>query len=411
MAGGARELAGYLAALAGWVAGLAAAVLPQWRQSSYAGDAIITAVGLHEGLWMSCAAQSTGQVQCRLHDSLLSLEVHIQTSRALMVISLLLGFFGIIMSVMGMKCTKVGEEDPVTKSRVAVAGGVLFILSGLCTLAAVSLYATQVTYEFFRESTIPINARSPMSAALQVTAFGLTLLSTLFLLLATCTDCWMVNADDSLEVSREITWKVSRVATFKVSRATVILKVSHKCRGLWRECVTNMQDGVRTCDQYDSILADHPVKIVVTRTLMIMADLLAGLGLATLVLGLDCITFLKEDPCVKLKMCYGAGVILCTGSILGLIGSVWYAVDVYVERAMLVSHNIFLGVHYDFGWSCWLGMAGSTGCFVASVLLTCCLYSCTAPSSCCQPQRHPQPWGQTATRTATSKMYAMDSCV
>lgn len=74
MGGGARELAGYLVALAGWVSALAAAVLPQWRQSSYAGDAIITAVGLHEGLWMSCAAQSTGQVQCRLHDSLLSLE-------------------------------------------------------------------------------------------------------------------------------------------------------------------------------------------------------------------------------------------------------------------------------------------------------------------------------------------------
>lgn len=47
---------------------------------------------------------------------------------------------------------------------------------------------------------------------------------------------------------------------------------------------------------------------------------------------------------------------------------------------MLVSYNIFLGVHYDFGWSCWLGMAGSTGCFVASVLLTCCLYACTGQS-------------------------------
>lgn len=63
------------------------------------------------------------------------LAVHIQTSRALMVISLLLGFFGIIVSVVGMKCTKVGEEDPVTKSRIAVAGGVLFILSGKAALA------------------------------------------------------------------------------------------------------------------------------------------------------------------------------------------------------------------------------------------------------------------------------------
>uniref|UniRef100_A0A8C6YYA5 Claudin-16-like n=1 Tax=Nothoprocta perdicaria TaxID=30464 RepID=A0A8C6YYA5_NOTPE len=186
-----------------------------------------------------------------------------------------------------------------------------------------------------------------MSMVLQMMAFGIALLSTLFLVIATCTDCWMVNADDSLEVS-------------------------HKCRGLWRECVTNMQDGVKTCDQYDSILADHPVKIVVTRTLLIAADLLAGLALAILLLGLDCIKFLKEEPHIKLKMCFVALLLL---GVLGLIGSVWYAVDVYVERATLVAHNIFLGVHYDFGWSCWLGMASSTGCLVSSVVLTCCLHA------------------------------------
>ncbi|KAF2985383.1 hypothetical protein EK904_013628 [Melospiza melodia maxima] len=75
------------------------------------------------------------------------LAVHIQTCRALMVISLLLGFFGIIVSVVGMKCTKVGEEDPVTKSRIAVAGGVLFVLS---------------------ETTIPINTRYEFGSALFV---------------------------------------------------------------------------------------------------------------------------------------------------------------------------------------------------------------------------------------------------
>uniref|UniRef100_A0A8C6YZC5 Claudin n=1 Tax=Nothoprocta perdicaria TaxID=30464 RepID=A0A8C6YZC5_NOTPE len=135
-----------------------------WRQSSYAGDAIITAVGLYEGLWMSCAAQSTGQLQCRLHDSLLALD---GTSRALMVVSILLGFFGLIVSVVGMKCTRVGEDDPVTKGRVAVAGGILFILSGLCTLAAVSLYAARVTHEFFNPST-PVNARYEFGSALFV---------------------------------------------------------------------------------------------------------------------------------------------------------------------------------------------------------------------------------------------------
>ncbi|XP_019367126.1 PREDICTED: claudin-16-like [Gavialis gangeticus] len=187
---------------------------------------------------------------------------------------------------------------------------------------------------------------------IQLTAFGLALLSALFLVTATWTDCWMVNTDDSLEVS-------------------------HKCRGLWRECVTNMQDGIKTCDQYDSILADHPLKIVVTRALLIAADLLAGFALLTLLFGLDCVTFLKEEPRVKLKLCYTAGLLLGTGSVLGLVGSVWYAVDVYMERATLVAHSVFLGVHYDFGWSCWLGMAGATGCLVASVVLTCCLYTFT----------------------------------
>uniref|UniRef100_A0A8C5F0X8 Claudin n=1 Tax=Gopherus evgoodei TaxID=1825980 RepID=A0A8C5F0X8_9SAUR len=129
MANAGLQLLGYFLALGGWVGTICSAALPQWKQSSYAGDAIITAVGLYEGLWMSCASQSTGQVQCKLHDSLLSLDVHLQTSRALMVVSILMGFVGVIVSVVGMKCTKVGDENPVVKSRIAVAGGVLFLIA------------------------------------------------------------------------------------------------------------------------------------------------------------------------------------------------------------------------------------------------------------------------------------------
>ncbi|EMP30115.1 Claudin-19 [Chelonia mydas] len=87
-----------------------------------------------------------------------TLRVHLQTSRALMVVSILMGFVGVIVSVVGMKCTKVGDENPVIKSRIAVAGGILFLIAGLCTLTAVSWYATQVTYEFFNPNT-PVNAR------------------------------------------------------------------------------------------------------------------------------------------------------------------------------------------------------------------------------------------------------------
>ncbi|XP_077882196.1 claudin-19 isoform X3 [Ictidomys tridecemlineatus] len=180
MANSGLQLLGYFLALGGWVGIIASTALPQWKQSSYAGDAIITAVGLYEGLWMSCASQSTGQVQCKLYDSLLALDDdlpagptspptpiqlhpgpapgHIQSARALMVVAVLLGFVAMVLSVIGMKCTRVGDSNPIAKGRVAISGGALFILAGLCTLTAVSWYATLVTQEFFNPST-PVNAR------------------------------------------------------------------------------------------------------------------------------------------------------------------------------------------------------------------------------------------------------------
>ena len=65
--------------------------------------------------------------------------VHIQTCRALMVVSVLLGFIGIIVSVVGMKCTKVGDNNPSTKTRIAVTGGALFLLAGVISF----IFATQ----------------------------------------------------------------------------------------------------------------------------------------------------------------------------------------------------------------------------------------------------------------------------
>ncbi|XP_069775214.1 claudin-19-like isoform X1 [Narcine bancroftii] len=167
MASSGLQLLGYFLALGGWVGIISTTALPQWKQASYSGDAIITAVGLYQGLWMSCASQSTGQVQCKLYDSLLLLDAHIQASRALMIVSVVSGFLGIIVSVVGMKCTKVGDNNPLTKSRMAISGGVLFLMAGLCTLVAVSWYATNVSYEFFDPLT-PVNARYEFGSALFV---------------------------------------------------------------------------------------------------------------------------------------------------------------------------------------------------------------------------------------------------
>lgn len=73
MANSGLQLLGFALALVGWIATLAATVMPQWRMSAYLEGNIITAVAVYEGLWMTCAWQSTGQIQCKIYDSVLSL--------------------------------------------------------------------------------------------------------------------------------------------------------------------------------------------------------------------------------------------------------------------------------------------------------------------------------------------------
>ncbi|KAF3855785.1 hypothetical protein F7725_016508 [Dissostichus mawsoni] len=163
MANSGLQLLGYFLALGGWIGIISTIALPQWKQSSYAGDAIITAVGLYEGLWMSCASQSTGQVQCKIFDSMLSLDNMSGPNGGVGAA----GLHGHDHQRGGMKCTKVGDNNPTTKSRIAVTGGALFLLAGLCTLVSVSWYATQVSYQFFNPNTPP-NARYEFGSALFV---------------------------------------------------------------------------------------------------------------------------------------------------------------------------------------------------------------------------------------------------
>lgn len=59
----------------------------------------------------------------------------------MMVVSVLLGFIGIIVSVVGMKCTKVGDNNPAIKTRIAVTGGALFLLAGM--FSANSIFCKQ----------------------------------------------------------------------------------------------------------------------------------------------------------------------------------------------------------------------------------------------------------------------------
>ncbi|XP_028277421.1 claudin-15-like isoform X1 [Parambassis ranga] len=119
-----------------------------WKESSNDGSAIITS-NIYENLWKSCASDSTGIYNCRDFPSLLALPGYIQASRALMIAAILFGTFGLVATLVGMQCSKIGGENYVLKGRIAGIGGVLFLLQGICTMIAVSWYAANITQQFF----------------------------------------------------------------------------------------------------------------------------------------------------------------------------------------------------------------------------------------------------------------------
>lgn len=74
MANKGLQLLGFTLSVLGLIGLIVGTILPQWKMSAYVGDNIITAVAMYQGLWMSCAFQSTGQIQCKVYDSILQLD-------------------------------------------------------------------------------------------------------------------------------------------------------------------------------------------------------------------------------------------------------------------------------------------------------------------------------------------------
>ncbi|XP_008070324.1 claudin-10 isoform X3 [Carlito syrichta] len=116
----------------GFGALVAATVSNEWKVTTRA-SSVITATWVYQGLWMNCAGNALG---------------YIQACRGLMIAAVSLGFFGSIFALFGMKCTKVGGSDKA-KAKIACLAGIVFILSGLCSMTGCSLYANKITTEFF----------------------------------------------------------------------------------------------------------------------------------------------------------------------------------------------------------------------------------------------------------------------
>lgn len=167
MASAALELMGFFLGLIGMLGTLVSTVLPYWQISAHIGSNIVTAVANMRGLWMECVYQSTGAFQCETYNSMLALPSDLQASRALMVISVVLSVLAIAVSVLGMQCTLCLEGSGAVKSRVAGAGGVLFLSAGLLSLIPVAWTTHEVVQTFYRPN-LPASMKFELGECLYV---------------------------------------------------------------------------------------------------------------------------------------------------------------------------------------------------------------------------------------------------
>ena len=133
MASAGLQILGIILTLFGWVNALVSCTLPLWKVTAFIGNSIVVAQVVWEGLWMSCVVQSTGQMQCKVYDSLLALPQDLQAARALCVIALLLALLGVLVAITGAQCTTC-VEDEGAKARIVLTAGVLLLLAGILVL-------------------------------------------------------------------------------------------------------------------------------------------------------------------------------------------------------------------------------------------------------------------------------------
>ncbi|CAG08819.1 unnamed protein product [Tetraodon nigroviridis] len=153
-----RQLLGLSLAIVGFLGSIIICALPTWKVTAFIGANIITAQVIWEGLWMNCVTQSTGQMQCKVYDSLLALPQDLQAARALVVIAIIIGVFGIIVGVVGGKCTNFVQEE-AQKCKVAIASGIIFIVAGLLVLVPVCWTTNTIIQDFYNPTLINAQKR------------------------------------------------------------------------------------------------------------------------------------------------------------------------------------------------------------------------------------------------------------
>ncbi|KAL4823957.1 hypothetical protein H8958_011518 [Nasalis larvatus] len=139
---------GFVVSLIGIAGIIAATCMDQWSTQDLYNNPV-TAVFNYQGLWRSCVRDSSGFTECRGYFTLLGLPAMLQAVRALMIVGIVLGAIGLLVSIFALKCIRIGSMEDSAKAIMTLTSGIMFIVSGLCAIAGVSVFANMLVTNFW----------------------------------------------------------------------------------------------------------------------------------------------------------------------------------------------------------------------------------------------------------------------
>ncbi|XP_060731421.1 claudin j [Tachysurus vachellii] len=375
MASAGLQMLGCTLALIGYIGVIIICALPMWRVTAFIGNNIVTSQIFWEGIWMTCVVQSTGQMQCKVYDSMLALTSDLQAARAMVVVALVVGLAGIFMAFAAGKCTNFISEGN-GKSRASIAAGVVLIIAGVLTFIPVSWTANSITRDFYNPLLVDAQKRE-LGASLYIGwgVLGITLS--------------MIGLAGTIIICALPMWKVTAFVGTNIVVAQVFWE------GLWMTCVYE-HTGQMQCKLYDALLDLDPT-LQASRGLMVTTMALACLGFLIFLLGAECTNCLS-NPRAKARIVVASGITFMLSGLGTAIPVSWTADTIIRDFHNPVVHE---ALKREMGAAIYVGWVTAGFLFIGGAIL------CTS----CPPERVKHFSRYTATKSGPQSSYAFKNYV
>ncbi|KAG9277869.1 claudin-10-like [Astyanax mexicanus] len=147
------EIGCFLCCFCGWVLNCSTLPTEYWNFSEV-GDAVVTTVNYFSNLWMDCVSDTTGVSDCKYYPSMMALPVFLHVCRALTIVSVILGFWGAVLTLIGMKCTKIGGSE-LANARVMFAAALTYLASGFSGMVVYSWWGHKTRAQYVDQNYKP----------------------------------------------------------------------------------------------------------------------------------------------------------------------------------------------------------------------------------------------------------------